>query len=156
MGKISGRRHQPGHLSGQPACIFWKLCGREWLNVSCCQESPYGRVSVSCFGTVDVPANNTLGIRHGRIPNYYSREDFIATADSLVSLRLWMLVSIASTVRNGRPPLQLRRWILHIEIDYHFENTIYRGGVYNGFGCPNSCIHVPKGPNIKTGLIFLR
>lgn len=42
--KISGDGISLGiYPASQP--VFWKLCGREWLNVSCCQELPYGRVS---------------------------------------------------------------------------------------------------------------
>ncbi|MFR2692204.1 MAG: hypothetical protein ACLTBV_15240 [Enterocloster bolteae] len=59
----------------RPASLyFWKLCGREWLErllLSGVTIRPC--ICGPCFGTVDVPANNTLGIRHASC-NYYSRE----------------------------------------------------------------------------------
>ena len=102
-----------------------------------------------CFGTVDVPANNTLGIRHVS-RNYYSREGSKTDSGQLSATALMDARSIASTVRNGGLLTAATEMdTVYRKFDYHFENTIYRGGVYNGFGCPNPCIHVPKGPNIK-------
>lgn len=102
-----------------------------------------------CFGTVDVPANNTLGIRHVS-RNYYSREGSKTDSGQLSATALMDARSIAATVRNrGRLTAATEMDAVYRKYNYHFEKTIYMDGVYDGFGCPEPSVHVPKGPNIK-------
>lgn len=102
-----------------------------------------------CFGTVDVPANNTLAIRHVS-RNYYSREGSKTDSGQLSAAALMDARSIAATVRNrGRLTAATEMDTVYRKFDYHFEKTIYMGGVYDGFGCPDPSVHVHKGPNIK-------
>lgn len=102
-----------------------------------------------CFGTVDVPANNTLAVRH--VPrNYYSREGSKTGSGQLSATALMDARSIAATVRNkGRLTAATEMDAVYNKYDYHFDKAIYKGGIYDGFGCPQPYAHVPKGPNIK-------
>lgn len=102
-----------------------------------------------CFGTVDVPPNNTLAIRHVS-RNYYSREGSKTDSGQLSAAALMDARSIAATVRNrGRLTAATEMDTVYRKFDYHFEKSIYTGGVYDGFGCPDPSVHVHKGPNIK-------
>ncbi len=102
-----------------------------------------------CCGTVDVPANNTLTIRH-ITPNYYGREGSKVTEGQLSAVALMDARSIAATVRNGG------QLTAATELDVHYHNAVYdydtnfyKQTMYNGLGHPRTDVEPQQGPNIK-------
>ena len=107
-----------------------------------------------CFGTLDVPANNTLAIRHVT-RNYYCREGSKVGEGQLSAVALMDARSIAATVRNGgrltaatEQEVEYRTWA------YHFDKSPYEYTVYNGFQNPQMDVEPEKGPNIRDWPVF--
>ena len=102
-----------------------------------------------CFGTLDVPANNSLSIRHVT-RNYYCREGSKVKDGQLSGVALMDARSIAATVRNGgclTSAAELE--VNYLTFPYHFEEKIYAHTTYNGFERPREDIKPEKGPNIR-------
>lgn len=102
-----------------------------------------------CFGTLDVPTNNSLAIRHVT-RNYYCREGSKVGEGQLSGVALMDARSIAATVRNGGRLTAATE----LEVEYHtypyrFDNTPYKQAVYNGFQNPQMETEPEKGPNIR-------
>lgn len=107
-----------------------------------------------CFGTLDIPAHNTLAVRHVT-RNYYSREGSKAEQGQMSAVALMDARSIASTIRNGGMLTSAEGLIVGPELPFisekgrTYNNQYYRKAVYNGYGAPNSTTMVRMGPGIK-------
>lgn len=101
-----------------------------------------------CFGSVDIPANGSLAIRHAT-RNFPNREGSKPKENQLASVALMDARSIAATAICGgylTPATE-------VDYDdstpeYHFDAEIYHKTVYNGFGNPKPEIQLQFGPNI--------
>jgi aconitate hydratase len=102
-----------------------------------------------CFGAGDVPANNSLSIRH-TTRNFPNREGSRPSDGQLAAVALMDARSIAATARGGG------LLTAATEIDYTpdctpvppFNTGIYEKRVYNGFGKPYTDASLRFGPNI--------
>lgn len=106
-----------------------------------------------CFGSTDIPSNNTISVRHVS-RNYYSREGSRPDQGQLSASALMDARSIAATVRRGGR-LTAAEEVLTAgmenstgNVDYGFDDSYYHTAVYNGFGCPKPDTDVRMGPNI--------
>ncbi len=101
-----------------------------------------------CFGAGDVPANGALAIRH-TTRNFPNREGSKPKELQLASVALMDARSIAATAANGGSLTSAA----DVDYDdsepvYHFDGTLYRNSVYNGFGQPTPQAPLHFGPNI--------
>lgn len=101
-----------------------------------------------CFGAGDIPANNTLSIRH-TTRNFPNREGSKPANGQLASVALMDARSIAATALNGgiltaateiNPPVSTERYV--------FDATVYQNRVYQGVGRRNPDQELRFGPNI--------
>ena len=107
-----------------------------------------------CFGTLDIPANNSLSIRHVT-RNFYCREGSKAGEGQLSGVALMDARSIAATVRNkGRLTSAAEIDVTYRTYPYSFDKDFYGKTVYNGFGKPQMELQPEKGPNIKDWPVF--
>lgn len=101
-----------------------------------------------CFGVTDVPADNTISIRH--MTRNYPNRDGSKPAQGQMSADILMDArSIAATVRNGgflTPATQLQ-WKDTCP-PYVYESEIYEKQVYQGFGKAQPETKLRMGPNI--------
>ena len=100
-----------------------------------------------CFGAGDVPANNSLSIRH-TTRNFESREGSKPADRQIASVALMDARSIAATALNGGYLASAA------DIDYddtieefNFDGGIYNKRVYNGYKAPSKT-ELRFGPNI--------
>ena len=102
-----------------------------------------------CFGTLDVPANNSLAIRHVT-RNYYCREGSKVGEGQLSGVALMDARSIAATVRSGgRLTSATELEVEYRTYSYCFDPSVYTNTVYDGFGKPQMEVEPEKGPNIR-------
>jgi aconitate hydratase len=101
-----------------------------------------------CFGAGDIPQNNGLSIRH-TTRNFEAREGAKPGEAQIAYVALMDARSIAATALTGELTAAT-------EIDYDskispysFDDSVYRGRVYNGYGAPVSEQELVFGPNIK-------
>lgn len=101
-----------------------------------------------CFGAGDVPANNTLSIRH-TTRNFESREGSKPAAGQLAAVALMDARSIAATAANGGllTPATEVSYVKKIK-KYYFDAKIYENRVYRGVGKANKEQELKYGPNI--------
>ena len=102
-----------------------------------------------CFGAGDTPSNNGLSVRH-TTRNFPNREGSKPGSGQMSAVALMDARSVAATARNSGILTAATEYADdYIVPEYHYDDTIYRNRVYQGFG--NS--HVEKelvyGPNIK-------
>ena len=102
-----------------------------------------------CFGAGDVPANNSISIRHAT-RNFPNREGAKPANGQIASVALMDARSIAATVRNGGV-LTAATDIEYSEssVEYSYDAGIYEARVYRGFGKPQTDAELTFGPNIK-------
>ena len=101
-----------------------------------------------CFGAGDIPANGSLAIRH-TTRNFPNREGSKPAEMQLSSVALMDARSIAATAANGG----FLTSAADVDYDesipkYHFDSSIYKKTVYNGFGKPKNDVTLRLGPNI--------
>ena len=101
-----------------------------------------------CFGAGDVPSNGSIAIRH-TTRNFPNREGSKPKENQMASVALMDARSIAATAVNGGYLTSAA------EVDYddstpeyHYDASIYRKTVYNGFGHPKPEVELRLGPNI--------
>lgn len=101
-----------------------------------------------CFGAGDVPSNNGLSIRH-TTRNFMSREGSRPAERQIASVALMDARSIAATAANGGVLTSA------FDVDYddtvpkfHFDDSVYKARVFNGFNAPDDSIDLLYGPNI--------
>lgn len=101
-----------------------------------------------CFGAGDVPAHNTLSIRH-TTRNFEYREGSIPKNNQIASVALMDARSIAATAANGG----ILTSALDIKYDnavkpFVFNGKIYEKRVYDGWGKPDVRASLKYGPGI--------
>ncbi len=101
-----------------------------------------------CFGAGDVPANNTLSIRH-TTRNFVNREGSKPKDNQLASVALMDARSIAATAVSGGVLTSAEELDFTSDIPvYHFNNKIYENKVTDCCMKPNDNIQLRFGPNI--------
>ena len=101
-----------------------------------------------CFGAGDVPANNSLSLRH-TTRNFPNREGSKPGEGQFAGVCLMDARSIAATAKNGGRITPADA--LDYEPERHpyvFDKTVYARRVYNGFGHPQPETKLIMGPNI--------
>lgn len=101
-----------------------------------------------CFGAGDVPANNSLSIRHST-RNFPNREGSKITSGQIASVALMDARSIAATaINHGRLTAATELDVEYTRPDYTFHNEVYENRCYFGFGKPDNSVDLKFGPNI--------
>ena len=101
-----------------------------------------------CFGAGDVPANNSLSIRHST-RNFPNREGSKITNGQIASVALMDARSIAATaVNHGRLTAATELDVEFSQYDYKFQKDVYDNRCYFGFGKPDETASLKFGPNI--------
>ncbi len=101
-----------------------------------------------CFGAGDVPANNSLSIRHST-RNFPNREGSKPGNNQIASVALMDARSIAATALNGgilTPADELTA--AYKNPTYTFDKTVYGNRCYFGFGKADLSQQLKYGPNI--------
>jgi aconitate hydratase len=101
-----------------------------------------------CFGAGDVPSNGSLSIRH-TTRNFPNREGSKPGLGQISSVALMDAMSIAATAINGgilTPATEIS--IPKVEVSYHFDPSVYKNRVYNGYKKPEVSNELKYGPNI--------
>lgn len=101
-----------------------------------------------CFGAGDVPANNSLSIRH-TTRNFPNREGSKPAQGQIAGVALMDARSIAATALNGgiiTPATDIK--MPHKAYEYKFNSQIYKNRVYNGYGEAKKDVELCYGPNI--------
>ncbi|MFA5340807.1 MAG: hydratase [Clostridia bacterium] len=102
-----------------------------------------------CFGAGDVPANNTLSVRH-TTRNFENREGSIPKNGQSAYVALMDARSIAATALNKGYITSAFDVVYEKSIpEYQFNKNIYEKRVYNGYGKPDYSAPLIYGPNIK-------
>ena len=102
----------------------------------------------SCFGVMDVPADNQLSIRHVT-RNYPNREGSKPRQGQMAAAILMDARSIAATMVNGgRLTGADELDVEYRSYDYRFDKRIYEGQVLDCFGRTEPDREVRMGPNI--------
>ena len=102
----------------------------------------------SCFGVMDVPADNQLSIRHVT-RNYPNREGSKPAAGQMAASILMDARSIAATMRNGGRLIGADMLdVEYKEYEYRYDPEIYRHQVFDFTAKPEPDISVRMGPNI--------
>jgi aconitate hydratase len=101
-----------------------------------------------CFGAGDVPANNSLSIRH-TTRNFPNREGSKLGSGQIASVALMDARSIAATAANkGRLTSAQDFDPEYTRPRYYFDKSIYDNRVYNGVGRADKSISLRFGPGI--------
>ena len=101
-----------------------------------------------CFGAGDVPGNNGLSIRH-TTRNFPNREGSKPSTGQIASVALMDSLSIAATAANGgilTPATEIN--IPDVNLDYNFNENVYKNRVYYGFKKAETNSELKYGPNI--------
>ena len=102
-----------------------------------------------CFGAGDTPMHNGLSIRH-TTRNFPNREGSKPGDGQMAAAALMDARSIAATAANGGVLTSAAEYDCWGNIpDYHYDDTVYRVRVYQGFGKAESQTELFDGPNIK-------
>ena len=102
-----------------------------------------------CFGAGDTPANNCLSIRH-TTRNFPNREGSKPGSGQMAGVALMDARSIAATAASGGILTSARALSVWGNVpEYHYDDTIYKNRVYEGFGKADKDSQVVFGPNIK-------
>lgn len=102
-----------------------------------------------CFGAGDTPANNGLSIRH-TTRNFPNREGSKPGSGQMSAVALMDARSVAATARNKGILTPATEYADdYVMPEYHYDDTIYKNRVYNGFGNAHEESDLVYGPNIK-------
>lgn len=102
-----------------------------------------------CFGAGDTPANNGLSIRH-TTRNFPNREGSKPGSGQMSAVALMDARSVAATARNKGILTPATEYADdYVVPEYHYDDTIYKNRVYNGFGNAHEDSNLVYGPNIK-------
>ena len=102
-----------------------------------------------CFGAGDTPANNGLSIRH-TTRNFPNREGSKPGSGQMSAVALMDAMSVAATARNKGILTPATEYADdYVVPEYHYDDTIYKNRVYNGFGNAHEDSDLVYGPNIK-------
>lgn len=102
-----------------------------------------------CFGAGDIPANNTLSVRHVT-RNFANREGSVPAAGQMSAAILMDARSIAATAARGGVLTSAEEYGDRIGKTpvYQYDDRCY-GRVYNGFGKAKKETVLVTGPNIR-------
>ena len=101
-----------------------------------------------CFGAGDVPANNSLSIRH-TTRNFPNREGSRITNGQIASVALMDARSIAATAANKGYLTSAEDIDINFnKPTYYFDGSIYENRVYNGIGKADQSVELRFGPGI--------
>ncbi len=101
-----------------------------------------------CFGAGDVPANNSLSLRH-TTRNFPNREGSKPGEGQFAGVCLMDARSIAATALNGGKITAATDVDYEpVHHDYHFDKTVYENRLYYGFGKADPSVELVMGPNI--------
>jgi aconitate hydratase len=101
-----------------------------------------------CFGAGDVPANNSLSIRH-TTRNFPNREGSKPAQGQIAAAALMDARSIAATARNGGFLRSAEDFMDREDpVPYRYDDAPYRSRVYRGAGKPDPGAALRYGPNI--------
>lgn len=102
-----------------------------------------------CFGAGDTPSNNGLSIRH-TTRNFPNREGSKPGAGQMSAVALMDARSIAATAANGGILTSASELADdYIVPDYHFDDSVYKNRVYQGYQKGDKEKNLTYGPNIK-------
>lgn len=102
-----------------------------------------------CFGAGDTPSNNGLSVRH-TTRNFPNREGSKPGSGQMSAVALMDARSVAATSRNGGILTPATEFADDYAVpEYHYDDTIYRNRVYQGFGNSHEEKELVYGPNIK-------
>ncbi|MCI8887907.1 MAG: hydratase [Hungatella sp.] len=102
-----------------------------------------------CFGAGDTPGNNGLSIRH-TTRNFPNREGSKPGAGQMSAVALMDARSIAATAANGGILTPADAVADGYEVPkYHFDDTVYRNRIYQGYHAGDKAKELVYGPNIK-------
>lgn len=102
-----------------------------------------------CFGAGDTPGNNELSIRH-TTRNFPNREGSKPGAGQMSAVALMDARSIAATAANGGILTPATDVADGYEVpEYHFDDTVYRNRIYQGYHAGDKDKDLVYGPNIK-------
>ena len=102
-----------------------------------------------CFGAGDVPANNSLSIRH-TTRNFPNREGSKPGDGQISYVALMDARSIAATTLNGGILTKGTDVDFDFDIpEYKFDDTVYKNRVFNGYKKADNTKELKFGPNIK-------
>ena len=102
-----------------------------------------------CFGAGDTPANNGLSIRH-TTRNFPNREGSKPGSGQMSAVALMDARSVAATARNKGILTPATEYADdYVVPEYHYDDTIYKNRLYNGFGNAHEESDLVYGPNIK-------
>ena len=98
---------------------------------------------------VNTPANNGLSIRH-TTRNFPNREGSKPGSGQMSAVALMDARSVAATARNKGILTPATEYADdYVVPEYHYDDTIYKNRVYNGFGNAHEESNLVYGPNIK-------
>ena len=101
-----------------------------------------------CFGAGDVPANNSLSIRHST-RNFPNREGSKITSGQIASVALMDARSIAATsINHGALTPATDIDVNYSMPKYFFNSDVYKNRCYDGYGNPDDSVELKFGPNI--------
>jgi len=101
-----------------------------------------------CFGAGDIPANNSLSVRHCT-RNFTSREGSKPGSGQIASVALMDARSIAATAVNAGVLTAATDIDYSVTPrDYIYNGDVYEKRCYNGFGKSNPSVELRFGPNI--------
>ena len=102
-----------------------------------------------CFGAGDTPMHNGLSIRH-TTRNFPNREGSKPGDGQMAAAALMDARSIAATAVNGGVLTSAAEYDCWGKVpEYHYDDTVYRVRVYQGFGKAQPQTELFDGPNIK-------
>ena len=102
-----------------------------------------------CFGAGDTPANNGFSIRH-TTRNFPNREGSKPGAGQMAAVALMDARSIAATAANGGILTPATAVVDDYQVpEYHFDDSVYRARVYQGYQKEDENASLVYGPNIK-------
>lgn len=102
-----------------------------------------------CFGAGDTPSNNGLSIRH-TTRNFPNREGSKPGVGQMSAVALMDARSIAATAANGGILTPATEVADSYQVpQYHFDDTVYRNRIYQGYGAGDGSKDLVCGPNIK-------
>lgn len=102
-----------------------------------------------CFGAGDTPSNNGLSIRH-TTRNFPNREGSKPGVGQMSAVALMDARSIAATAANGGVLTPATAVADGYEVpEYHFDDTVYRNRIYQGYNAGDKDKELVYGPNIK-------
>ncbi|MDO4268616.1 MAG: hydratase [Eubacteriales bacterium] len=102
-----------------------------------------------CFGAGDTPANNGFSIRH-TTRNFPNREGSKPGVGQMAAVALMDARSIAATAANGGLLTPATDVVDDYKVpEYHFDDTVYKARIYQGYGRAEEKEELIYGPNIK-------